>query len=142
MVAPPPTVTTASERVNPAAPSTSQQSAATAAVLAVLAVGSGQVEHLDARRGARDHPLREVRQRAGVEDRDAATPSPSSRGQLAEDAVPITTSYGAGAGDVQHWSSTPQLTVDRRLDRRPDLPATTSSAPRPSVSTTSVATDS
>ena len=140
VVAPPPKVTTASERVNPASPSASQQSAATAAVLASSPSGSPSASTSYDGRSTSSTGAGQLGQPGGVEQRHPLHALAEERRAAGRPARgPTTTSYGEAPPHVQHGGPGHAEASQRRLRV---ISAATSSGVRPSVSTTTVATDS
>ena len=148
VVAPPPTVTIASERVKPASPSSSQQTAATDTVLARSPSGTGSAS--TSKEPARRSSTGRARSGSalGEDHADALHRLPEQLRQASGQAAAHHDVVRRRAADVQHGDA---LVDVRRAVRRDRVGAhasafsisrATSSGVRPSVSTTSEATPS
>ena len=155
VVAPPPNVTIASERVKPASPRASQHAAATSIPLARSPSGIGSTVTSYAVPSAASTGL--TKPASGLAKTTATrwTPSPSIAGSRSATSLPMTTSYGAAPRPGARCRSCrgrscrgPRGERAKRVSSWGDhasasaISRATSSALRPSVSTTSVATDS
>jgi hypothetical protein len=95
VVAPPPKVTIASERVNPASPSASQHAAATSIPLARSPSGIGSTVTAYAVPSASSTGLTSPASGLAKTTATRWTPAPSSAGSRSATSLPMTTSYGA-----------------------------------------------
>ena len=139
VVAPPPSPTTASVRVKPAAPSASQQSPATASVLAASPSGTSQRQHGQPGRAQRPgHRGGPLGQRRRVDERDLRGARRAARPARRPARRRRRTSYGAAAADRDPHRTARSRRAHRRRPARRRRRATasaTSSGVRSSVST-------